>query len=325
MQETNHPYKGLSAYLKQQYGEKVYKLSLDGGFTCPNRDGTIDTRGCIFCSAGGSGEFATPILRTLFSESPARFTTHIHAQIDSAMEIFRCKKVGNKFIAYFQAYTNTYADGAYLRKLYESALSHPQIIGLSIATRPDCLKDDVLDVLKQVRAAYPDKFIWIELGLQTMHEKTATYIRRGYSLACFEEAVYKLHTLELPIIVHIILGLPTETNQDVLETIHYLNGMNIFGIKLQLLHVLKNTDLAIDYQNGMFSTLKQDDYLELLISCIEHLNPDIILHRVTGDGPKDILIAPTWSKNKRNVLNSLHRKMREGGHYQGRLFTEGNV
>lgn len=316
------PYRGLSGYLRQQYGEKIYKLSLDGGFTCPNRDGKIDSRGCIFCSAGGSGEFATPILRKLFEESPHTFTAHVHVQLEKAMEIFHCKKIGNKFIAYFQAYTNTYAPCEYLFALYQSALCHPSIVGISIATRPDCLGRDVLQVFRQLQMEFSDKFIWVELGLQTIHNQSAQYIRRGYSLSCFEDAVEKLHSLHIPIIVHVILGLPTETSEDVLKTITYLNTKHIFGIKLQLLHILKHTDLAIEYRKGAFEILTKDAYLSLLIHCIESLSPDIVLHRVTGDGPSDLLIAPTWSSNKRDVLNSLHKRMREGGHYQGRLFNE---
>lgn len=320
MMFQTHPYNGLSDYFKQQYGEKVYKVSLDGGFTCPNRDGTIDTRGCIFCSQGGSGEFATPILRRLYQESPTDFTSHIHRQIEFAKSNFHCKKTGTKFVAYFQAYTNTYGDPDYLLALYQSALSHPDIIGISIATRPDCLSENILDVLINVKAAYPNKFLWIELGLQTIHEKTATYIRRGYPLSCFDEAIKKLHSLQIPVVVHVILGLPYETDSDMLATIDYLNKMQIFGIKLQLLHILKGTDLALEYQLNKFQCLTKEHYLSLLIQCIERLDPNIVIHRVTGDGAADLLLAPMWSKDKRNVLNTLHMTMRLHNHYQGRLF-----
>ena len=315
------PYLSLSAYLKTEYGEKVYKIALDGGFTCPNRDGTIDSRGCIFCSAGGSGEFATPVRGHHLSMDSATFAQQVHTQITEGIHRLRYKKTGNKFIAYFQAYTNTYGDPSYLYALYHAALSHPLVIGISIATRPDCLGNEVLEVLTRCRREFPDKFTWIELGLQTIHEETAAYIRRGYPLSCFEDALQKLRALSIPVIVHIILGLPGETDNDVLKTITYLNDCHIFGIKLQLLHVLKNTDLALDYQAGKFEVLTKEHYLTLLVSCIEHLDPAIVLHRVTGDGPADLLIAPTWSLHKKDVLNSLHRQMAQGGHYQGRLYN----
>lgn len=319
------PYFSLSAYLKAAYGEKIYKIALDGGFTCPNRDGTIDSRGCIFCSAGGSGEFATPVSGAPLCADSATFTQQVHAQIAKAIQGLRYQKVGKKFIAYFQAYTNTYGDPFYLYALYRAALSHPMVIGISIATRPDCLDDDVLEVLAHCQSDFPDKFLWIELGLQTIHEQTAAYIRRGYPLSCFESALQKLALLSIPVIVHIILGLPGETDDDVLQTIAYLNDCHIFGIKLQLLHVLKNTDLALDYQAGKFEVLTKEHYLTLLISCIEHLDPSIVLHRVTGDGPASLLIAPTWSLHKKDVLNSLHRQMAEGDHFQGRLYPNTDI
>ena len=307
--DEKKPYNSLSAYLKKEYGEKIYKLALDGGFTCPNRDGTKGEKGCIFCSAGGSGDFATSITPDCIDE-----------QIETALCLFGSKNIGRRYIAYFLAYTGTYDTPERLYTLYSAALSHPMICGISIATRPDCLGPEVLDVLARCQKEFPEKFIWIELGLQTIHNKTATYIRRGYPLSCFEEALANLHTLHIPVIVHVILGLPGETDADMLATIDYLNKRCIFGIKLQLLHVLKDTDLATDYENGLFSCLTKEHYLELLTCCIDHLDPNIVLHRVTGDGPKDLLIAPKWSLRKRDILNSLHRLMREGGHYQGKDF-----
>lgn len=304
------PYQGLNAYLKKKYGEKIYKIALDGGFTCPNRDGTCGTRGCIFCSAGGSGEFATAI----------RQNSSIDAQITQALARFGDKQTGQRFIAYFQAYTGTYAAPERLYALYHMALSHPKIVGISIATRPDCLPVPVLDVIKRCQMEFPNKFVWIELGLQSVHEKTALYIRRGYPLSCFEEALTALQTMSVPVIVHVILGLPGETQADMLATIDYLSHKNIFGIKLQLLHVLRGTDLAAEYERGVFSCLSKEAYIDLLCSCIDHLNPAIVLHRVTGDGPKDLLIAPIWSLQKRDVLNSLHKALRDGEHYQGKDF-----
>lgn len=241
------PYQSLNAYLKKKYGEKIYKIALDGGFTCPNRDGTCGTRGCIFCSAGGSGEFATAI----------RQNSSIDAQIAQALARFGNKQTGQRFIAYFQAYTGTYAAPERLYALYHMALSHPKIIGISIATRPDCLPAPVLDVIKQCQMEFPDKFVWIELGLQSVHEKTALYIRRGYPLSCFEEALETLQTMSVPVIVHVILGLPGETRADMLATIDYLSHKNIFGIKLQLLHVLRGTDLAAEYERGVFPVFQK--------------------------------------------------------------------
>ena len=307
--DANKPYNSLSSYLKNKYGEKIFKIALDGGFTCPNRDGTKGDRGCIFCSAGGSGEFATEVTETSVPE-----------QIEKALSLFGNKNIGRKYIAYFQAYTGTYDKPERLLALYRAALSHPLICGISIATRPDCLASEVLEVLQQCLAEFPDKFIWVELGLQTIHDRTAAYIRRGYPLSCFEKALQSLHELSIPVIVHVILGLPGESDEDMLATIDYLNHCHIFGVKLQLLHVLKDTDLATEYKNGAFKCLTKEHYIDILIRCIDHLDPEIVLHRVTGDGPAKLLIAPKWSLYKWDTLNTLHRLMTEGGHYQGRNY-----
>ena len=308
MRWNDKPYYSLDAYCKDTFGHKCYKIAIDAGMTCPNRDGTLDYRGCIFCSAGGSGDFAVS-------------GNDIAKQIRSGKEKFGDKYIGEHFIAYFQAYTNTYAPLPYLRKVFSEALSQPDICGISIATRPDCLGPDVLHLLEELKAVYPDKFIWVELGLQTIHESTAQYIRRGYCLDVFETALANLQKIQIPVIVHIILGLPKETPDHIYETIRYLNTKNIFGIKLQLLHVLQNTDLAVDYENHLFEVYEKEDYLEILIHCLELLSPQIVVHRVTGDGPKEILIAPRWSLNKRDVLNSLHKKMKANNTYQGRLLN----
>ena len=302
----NKPYYSLDTYLKNTFGEKIYKIAIDGGFTCPNRDGSIDTRGCIFCSSGGSGDFA------------ATANQPVSLQIKEGISLFREKKIGQRFIAYFQAYTNTYASTETLRSLYEKALQDDQIIGLSIATRPDCFSADIYALFSDLKRRYPEKFIWIELGLQTKHEKSALFIRRGYSLSVFESCMEKLKELGIPCIIHCILGLPGETKEDMLETVRYVNLLSPFGIKLQLLHVLKNTDLADLYEKGTFSVLTLDSYLDILTDSLELLSPEIIIHRVTGDGPKELLIAPTWRLNKRNVLNSLHKKMQLQKSYQGK-------
>ncbi len=305
MKWAEKPYHSLDYMLRETFGEKVYKLTLNGGMTCPNRDGKLGERGCIFCSAGGSGDFA------------ADANLSITAQIQEQKEMIQKKRPVHKFIAYFQAYTNTYAPVDYLRHIFTEALSYPEVVALSIGTRPDCLGPDVLDLLDELNQQKP---VWVELGLQTIHEDTARYIRRGYPLSCFETAVSKLQERKITTIVHIILGLPGESAERILETIEYLNTQNIQGIKLQLLHVLEGTDLAADYAAGTFTTLSQDDYLNLLITCLEHLSPDIVIHRVTGDGPKELLLAPAWSSSKRTVLNLLHHRMKELNSWQGKAY-----
>ena len=307
MKWLEKPYHSLDYMLKERFGEKVYKLTLNGGMSCPNRDGKLGTGGCIFCSAGGSGDFAG---------DPAQ---SIDQQIAQQKELICKKRPVNTFIAYFQAYTNTYAPVEYLRALFTQALSHPEVAALSIGTRPDCLGEDVLDLLSQLNRIKP---VWVELGLQTIHPATARYIRRGYPLSCFEEAVKNLHARDLDIIVHTILGLPGETTEQMLQTISFLNHQPIQGIKMQLLHVLKGTDLADDYLAGKFSVLSQEAYVDLLISCLEHLSPDIVVHRITGDGPRDLLIAPLWSSAKRTVLNEIHHQMKERNTWQGKYYKE---
>ena len=303
---NDKPYHSLDYELKKRFGEKVYRLSLNGGMTCPNRDGTIGTGGCIFCSAGGSGDFA------------ADPSLSVREQIRQARERLKKKRPASRFIAYFQAYTNTYAPVEQLETLYTQALSSSEIAGISIATRPDALPCEVLILLTRLKAAFPDKFIWIELGLQTIHEKTASYIRRGYSLPCFTEAVSALKQRGFPIIVHIILGLPGETDIQMYETIELLNTLPVSGIKLQLLHVLKGTDLAADYETGAFQTLTMEHYTDLVIHCLEQLRPDIVIHRLTGDGPENLLIAPKWSLQKRRVLNHIHHTMHTQNTWQGK-------
>lgn len=297
------PYHSLDYMLRERFGEKVYKVTLNGGMSCPNRDGKLGTRGCIFCSAGGSGDFA------------ADSSLSITEQIDRQISILSAKRPIHKYIAYFQAFTNTYAPVKYLEKIFTEALSHPDIAALSIGTRPDCLGKDVVTLLSRLNRQKP---VWVELGLQTIHEKTAAYIRRGYPLSCFEDTVKRLRSEDIEVIVHTILGLPGESTQDILNTMEYLNHQDIQGIKLQLLHVLRGTDLASDYEKGLFCTYERDEYISLVISCLEHLRPDMVIHRITGDGPKDLLIAPLWASRKREVLNLLHHQMKENHNYQGR-------
>lgn len=296
----------LSTYLKNTYQNKYYKIALHSNMTCPNRDGKLDHRGCIFCSEGASGEFAV--------------SGTLEEQLIKGREQIRNKYNGCGLIAYFQSYTNTYAPIEYLTELFTKALKHDEVVGISIATRPDCLGSDVIALLSKLSTSFPNKFIWVELGLQTIHEKTATYIRRHYPLSTFEKAVADLNSIHIPFIVHTILGLPGETKTDFLESIHYLNQIKPFGMKLQLLHILKNTDLAVDYENGLFDVLSMDEYIDWLTSGIEALSPDIVLHRVTGDGNKEDLIAPLWSANKRNVMNTFQKKLKEKNTWQGKKY-----
>lgn len=297
-------YYSLNEYLQKTFGEKVYKISLDGGMTCPNRDGTLGSRGCIFCSEGGSGEFA------------AQRALSVSEQIAQAKRRISQKSGCKKFIAYFQPFTNTYAPVSYLRKIFEEALAPEEIAALSIATRPDCLSDDVLDLLDELNMKKP---VWVELGLQTIHEKSARYIRRGYDLNVYDEAVNRLHKIRVNVITHIILGLPDETRQDILESVRYA-GERSNGIKLQLLHVLKGTDLLKDYERGLFETLTLDEYVDLLCSCIEALPPDVVIHRLTGDGDKKLLVAPLWSADKKRVLNTIKKALNDRNITQGRNY-----
>lgn len=297
------PYRSLDYMLRERFGEKVYKVTLNGGMSCPNRDGTLGTRGCIFCSEGGSGDFAADV------------SLSVTEQIESQIALLSAKRPIQKYIAYFQAYTNTYAPVEYLRKIFKEAMSHLGIVALSVGTRPDCLGEEVLDLLEELNRIKP---VWIELGLQTIHEKTAQYIRRGYRLSCFDQAVENLRKRNIEVIVHTILGLPGESREEILETMRYLNKKDIQGIKLQLLHVLKGTDLAYDYLAGRFHVYEREEYLALLIECLENLDPEIVIHRITGDGPKDLLIAPLWASRKREVLNLLHHQMKEQNSYQGK-------
>ncbi|MDO4304681.1 MAG: TIGR01212 family radical SAM protein [Bacillota bacterium] len=307
------PYYSLDAYCKNTFGEKLYKVSLNAGFTCPNRDGTLGNRGCIFCSSGGSGDFASA-----FSPDAS-----FHTAYERGIQALSNKTAGERYIAYFQAYTNTYGPLPYLEKIYSLALEEPSAAGISIATRPDTLPDEVIRLLSRLKEKYAPKFIWIELGLQTIHQRTADFIRRGYPLSCFEDTVNRLKAAKIPVITHVILGLPGEDTKDILETIAYLNHCPVFGIKLQLLHILRGTDLAVLYEKESEKYCPVDSldkYLDILITCLTHLRPDMVVHRVTGDAPRADLIAPLWSANKRNVLNSLHRQMRDNGAFQGQFF-----
>lgn len=296
-------YHSLNYHLKKNYGEKLYKISLDGGMTCPNRDGMLGTRGCIFCSEGGSGDFA------------ASRTLSITEQIETGKQQAARKYAGSSYIAYFQAYTNTYAPVAYLRQIFTEAIQNPDIRILSIATRPDCLGPDVIRLLKELSAIKP---IWVELGLQTILEDTARFIRRGYDLPVFERAIHDLRNAGITVIVHTILGLPGESRKQMLQTVNYLNTQDIQGIKFQLLHILKDTDLADYYEKHPFPLPDMETYFSILAEQLTHLRPDIVVHRLTGDGPKQLLIAPLWTGNKRQVLNQMQAYFKRHDIWQGK-------
>lgn len=293
-------YTALSPYLKRRFGCKVYKLSLSAGCTCPNRDGTLGARGCIFCS--GSGEFA------------ASGSASIPEQLEQAKYILGKKAQGAKFIAYFQDFTNTYGAVSRLEPLFLAAMEPDDVVALSIATRPDCLPEDILRMLARLRAKKP---VFVELGLQTIHEATAHYIRRGYPLSVFDDAVQKLHALDIEVIAHQILGLPGETAVMMSETARHLGRVHVDGVKLHLLHVLRGTDLAREYADGRIQMLELDAYIDILEQCLAVLPPDVVIHRLTGDGAKRDLIAPLWSADKKRVLSAIQKRFEQDGVMQG--------
>lgn len=297
------------AYCKEKYGRRLYRAALDAGFTCPNRDGTLGTKGCIFCDEGGSGDFA------------------VHYDGQSLTEedlIYNSQKAGmGNYIAYFQAFTNTYGPLERLRHLYTKALENPLFAGISIATRPDCLGTEVIKLLDELKRRYPDKFIWVELGLQSVHEKTALFIRRGYPLSVFDDAVMRLHEIDVEVIVHVILGLPYENTEMMLETVKHINALPVSGVKLQLLQYLKGTDLGDMYLEGKFNALQEEEYVSLIVMCLGYLRRDIVIHRLTGDGAKELLEAPLWANDKKHVLNRIRHEMkvkdiRQGDYYEKR-------
>lgn len=284
-------YHALNEELQKRFGVKAYKLALDGGFTCPNRDGTRGTRGCIFCSGSGSGEFAADSAST------------IPQQIEQAKQRIAAKYRTGKYIAYFQNFTNTYGSIERMEQLFGAAIRHPEVVALSVATRPDCLPDEVLALLQTLNTQKP---VWVELGLQTIHPQSAAYIRRGYDIPVFDDAVKQLKQAGLETIVHQIIGLPGESDAQIIQTAQYIGQSGADGIKLHLLHVLKGTDLALDYAAGKFETLTLEHYISLLERCLQVLPPEVVIHRLTGDGARRDLIAPLWSADKKRVLNAIH-------------------
>lgn len=292
----------LNSYLKEKFGYKVYKLALNGGMSCPNRDGTKGMGGCIFCSQGGSGDFASDRNKS------------ISEQIEEAKRLVGNKISDGRYIAYFQAYTNTYAPVSYLRKIFTEAISHPDIEILSVATRPDCLNKENIKLLAELNQMKP---VWAELGLQTVNEESIRFIRRGYDNKVFENAVKELIYHGIEVIVHVIIGLPDEGRKELLNTIRYINGLGIQGVKLQLLHVLKGTDLEQYYYEHGFYIYSMEEYADILFEAVEHLQKEIVIHRLTGDGPKKLLIEPLWSGNKRMVMNYIRNEMHRRNIIQG--------
>jgi radical SAM protein (TIGR01212 family) len=298
-------YHSLNSFLREKFGQKVFKISLDAGFSCPNRDGEISELGCIFCSERGSGDFA----------GNRQFS--ITEQFEDIKSIMNKKWKNGKYIAYFQAYTNTYADVSILKKKYDEALIQEDVVGMAIATRPDCLSDEVLDLLEN----YSKKtYLWVELGLQTIKNTTARIINRGYDLNVFEESLEKLRKRGIDVVVHTIFGLPGEGEKDMLDTIDYIAHKDIKGIKMHLLHLMKNTPLVNLYEKGELSFLKEEQYIDIICKSITMLPKEMVIHRLTGDAPRDLLIEPKWSLKKWEILNEIDRNLVEENLYQGLYF-----
>ena len=298
-------FNNLDYQLKKEFGEKIFKVSLDGGFTCPNRDGTIDDKGCIFCNETGSGDFAG---------TRGKSISH---QIEEQIELLKNKFPDGKYIAYFQNFTNTYGETKYLRKIFTEALSHEKIVGLAIATRPDCLGPEVLDLLDELNKK---TFLWVELGLQTVHEKSAEFINRGYPLKTFDEAVGKLNSRGIKVVAHLIIGLPGEGVEDMLKSVEHISSIGVWGAKLHLLHIIKDTALCRYYLENSFHILDMEEYIDIIVTLISHLNPEIVIHRLTGDGSRDTLVAPLWSLQKRKVLNRINMELKSRNIIQGKNF-----
>ena len=304
---NNDKFYKLNSFLKENFKEKIFKVSLDGGFTCPNRDGKISNKGCLFCSDKGSGEFAGDRCKT------------ITAQIDEQIDFMKDKIGSSKVIAYFQNFTNTYGDVEYLRKIYYEALNHEKVIGIAIATRPDCLSDDVIDLLDEINKKY---FLWVELGLQTANDNIGKIINRGYDTKVYIDSCKILNEKNIKFVTHMIVGLPNEEKKDLYDTIDLINSVKSWGIKIHLLYILKNSKLLNYYQQNPFKIYEKDEYENIVIELLERLSPSIVVHRLTGDAKKDELFEPLWSLNKRGILNSIEKKLKSSKSYQGKFFNE---
>lgn len=304
---NNDKFYKLNNFLKENFKEKIYKVSLDGGFTCPNRDGKISNKGCLFCSDKGSGEFAGDRCKT------------ITAQIDEQIDFMKDKIGSSKVIAYFQNFTNTYGDVEYLRKIYYEALNHEKVIGIAIATRPDCLSDDVINLLDEINKKY---FLWVELGLQTANDSIGKIINRGYDTKVYIDSCRILNEKNIKFVTHMIVGLPNEEKKNLYDTIDLINSVKSWGIKIHLLYILKNSKLLNYYQQNPFKIYEKDEYENTVIELLERLSPSIVVHRLTGDAKKDELFEPLWSLNKRGILNSIEKKLKSSKSYQGKFFNE---
>ncbi len=299
-------YKDFNSYLREIFGERVQKIPIDAGFSCPNRDGTISSKGCIFCDSRGSGTGALINKRI-----------PIKTQIEQAIRYFRKRYKAKKFIAYFQAFTNTYASIEKLKKTYDQVLCFDDIVGISIGTRPDCIDKEKLNLISSYKEKY---MIWIEYGLQSAHDKTLQRINRGHNVKCFENAVYMTKRYEINICAHVIIGLPGEDKKMILETARYISNLPIHGVKIHFLYIVKNTPIAEIYKKGKFRCLGMQEYVQLVIDFLELLRPDIVIQRLTGDPPSDELIAPSWSLKKNKILNLIRKGLEEQNTWQGRLY-----
>ncbi|MCD3216594.1 TIGR01212 family radical SAM protein [Clostridium botulinum C] len=300
-------YHTLNYFLREKFGEKVFKISLDAGFSCPNRDGTISKGGCIYCSERGSGDFA----------GDRNFS--ISYQFNNIKEMMKNKWKQGKYIAYFQAYTNTYASVSELRKKYEEAINQDGVVALAIATRPDCLSDEIINLISECNKKI---YTWVELGLQTSNENTAKIINRGYELPIFEDSLNRLRNKNIDVVVHTIFGLPGEEKEDMLNTIKYLREKDIQGIKIHLLHLLKRTPMVKLYNQGKLKFLEQDEYIDIIIEAVSMLPQNIVIHRLTGDAPRSLIIGPMWSLKKWEVLNAIDRKFEQENIYQGKKYNK---
>lgn len=303
-------YHSLNYFLREKFGEKVFKISLDGGFSCPNRDGKVSKGGCVFCSARGSGDYA----------GSRNFS--ITNQFNNVKTMMANKWKSGKYIAYFQAYTNTYAPVDELRQKYEEAINQEGVVALSIATRPDCLEDDVLDLIEELSKKL---YVWVELGLQTINDDVAKKINRGYDLKVFDNAMTRLKERNIDVVVHSILGLPGESQDDMLKTIDYIAHSGAQGIKLHLLHLMKDTKMVELYENGELQFLSQEEYIKLICRAVSMLPKEMVVHRLTGDAPRDLLIGPMWSLKKWEVLNAIDKTLEDNDIYQGKNFDMGDI
>ncbi len=303
--ENIEKYKHLNNFLKDKFGERTLKICIDGGFTCPNRDGTRGFGGCIFCSEKGSGEHI-------------KSANNITEQVKNYFNSYKSKRA-NKFIAYFQNFTNTYDTIENLKKKYDAALINKKIVALAIATRPDCINEDIVKLLKSYSNKY---YVWVELGLQTANDNTAKLLNRGYNSSEFTKAVSLLNKYNIDVVTHIIVGLPNESNKDIANTVDFLNKHHIQGLKIHSCYIIKNTILADMYKNKKYTPISLDFYLETLAYILTHIHPDIIIHRISGDAPKDLLLAPDWNLHKKWILNGLDKLLKEKNLYQGMAYMQ---